>query len=339
MGYDSRIEIAGERAVPIARTVRAIFAIAAAALAAAASAQAPFPAKPVRILVGFSAGGSTDVLARLVADELRKEWSQPVVVENRVGAGGALASEHVAKSVPDGHTLYVQSASHTALAALKQATLPFDSVKDFTWITLFASAPNVLVVRADSSLKQLPSYVAAAKAKPGEVTYASSAIGGALHLAGETFAHLAGIKLNHIPYKGANEVVAAVLSGTVQSSWSAANAAFPLISAGKLHAVAVASEKRFSLMPDTPTFAELGIKGMKSDTWVGLMGPAGMPRALAAQIDAQVLKIVARPEVREKILKLGAEPMSLSLDPFAAMARGEVELLTDIARKAGIKAE
>lgn len=323
----------------ISKAVSAVVAVLASAFAVSALAQGAFPAKPVRIIVSFTAGGSTDVLARLLAEELRKEWSQPVVVENRVGAGGALGSDHVAKSAPDGHTLYVQSASHSALAALKQATLPFDSVKDFTWITMFASAPNVLVVRADSPLKQLPSYVAAAKAKPGEVTYASSAIGGALHLAGETFANLAGIKLNHIPYKGANEVVAAVLSGTVQSSWSAANAAFPLISAGKLHAVAVASEKRFSLMPDTPTFAELGVKGMKSDTWVGLMGPAGMPRPLAAQLDAQVLKIVARPDVKEKILKLGAEPMSLSLEQFAAMARGEVELLTDVARKAGIKAE
>ena len=289
-------------------------------------------------MVGFSAGGSTDVLARLLAEELRRDWNQAVVVENRVGAGGVLAAEHVAKSVPDGHTLFVQSATHSAIAALKHATLPFDSIKDFSWITMVASAPNVLVVRADSALKQLPSYVAAAKAKPGELTYASSAVGGALHLAGETFAYLAGIKLNHIPYKGANEVVAAVLAGTVQSSWSAANAAFPLVAAGKLHAVAIASEKRFSLMPDTPTFAELGVKGMKSDTWVGVMGPANMPRALVASIDAQLQKIVARPETKERILKLGAEPLNIGPEPFAAMVKGEIDLLTDIAKKADIAA-
>ena len=302
-------------------------------------AQAPYPSKPVRIVVGFTAGGSTDVLARLVADELRKEWNQAVVVENRVGAGGVLAAGEVAKSAPDGHTLFVQSATHSAIAALKQPVLPFDSIKDFSWITVVASAPNVLVVKTDSPLKQLPAYIAAAKAKPGELTYASSAVGGALHFAGETFAYLAGIKLNHIPYKGANEVVAAVLSGTVDSSWSAANAAFPLVNSGKLHAVAIASEKRFVLMPDTPTFVELGIKGMKSDTWVGVMGPANMPRPLVNAIDAKLQAILARPEVKEKILKVGAETVAMGPDRFAAMAKAEIELLTDIAKKAGIKAE
>lgn len=309
------------------------------AVAPLAHAQATFPSKPVRIVVGFTAGGSTDVLARLLADELRKDWPQPVVVENKVGAGGVLAADMVAKSAPDGHTLFVQSATHSAIAALKEPTLPFKSVDDFTWITLAASAPNVLVVRADSPLKQLPAYIAAAKAKPGELTYATSAVGGALHFAGETFAYLAGLKLNHIPYKGANEVVASVLSGTVQSSWSAANAAFPLVTAGKLHAVAVASEKRFTLLPDTPTFEELGVKGMKSDTWVGVMGPAKMPAAVVAAIDSKLQAILARPDVKEKILKIGAETATLGPEKFAAMAKKEIDLLTDIAKKAGIKAE
>lgn len=315
------------------------FATLALGSATATLAQASFPSKPVRIVVGFTAGGSTDVLARLLADELRKDWPHPVVVENKVGAGGVLAADMVAKSAPDGHTLFVQSATHSAIAALKEPTLPFKSVEDFTWITLAASAPNVLVVRADSPLKQLPAYIAAAKAKPGELTYATSAVGGALHFAGETFAYLAGLKLNHIPYKGANEVVASVLSGTVQSSWSAANAAFPLVTAGKLHAVAVASEKRFTLMPDTPTFEELGIKGMKSDTWVGVMGPAKMPAAVVAAIDSKLQAILARPDVKERILKIGAETAYLGPEKFAAMAKKEIDLLTDIGKKAGIKAE
>lgn len=310
-----------------------------AALAAPALAQGSFPAKPVRLVVGFTAGGSTDVLARLLAEELRKDWPHPVVVENKVGAGGVLAADLVAKSAPDGHTLFVQSATHSAIAALKEPSLPFKSIEDFTWIALAASAPNVLVVRADSPLKQLPAYIAAAKARPGELTYATSAVGGALHFAGETFAYLAALKLSHIPYKGANEVVASVLSGTVQSSWSAANAAFPLVSAGKLHAVAVASEKRFTLMPDTPTFEEMGVKGMKSDTWVGVMGPARMPAAVVAAIDTKLQAILARPEVTEKILKIGAETAYLGPERFAAMVKKEIDLLTDIARKAGIKAE
>lgn len=323
------------RSRPLALLAASLLAIS----APPALAQPAYPSKPVRIVVGFTAGGSTDVLARLLADELRKDWPQPVVVENKVGAGGTLAADMVAKSVPDGHTLFVQSATHSAIAALKEPTLPFKSVEDFTWITLAASAPNVLVVRADSPLKQLPAYIAAAKAKPGELTYATSAVGGALHFAGETFAYLAGLKLNHIPYKGANEVVASVLSGTVQSSWSAANAAFPLVTAGKLHAVAVASEKRFTLLPDTPTFEELGIKGMKSDTWVGVMGPAKMPATVVAAIDSKLQAILARPEVKERILKVGAETAYLGPEKFAAMAKKEIDLLTDIGKKAGIKAE
>jgi tripartite-type tricarboxylate transporter receptor subunit TctC len=303
-----------------------------------AFAQATYPSKPLRFVVGFSAGGSTDVLARLLAEEMRKDWGQPVVVENRVGAGGVIAAEFVAKSAPDGYTLFVQSATHTAIGALKKQ-LPYHSVNDFTPITLVATAPNVLLVRSDSPHNALATYIAAAKARPGQITYGTSAVGGALHLAGEQFAHLAGIKLNHVPYKGANEVTMAVMSGTVESSWNAANAAFPHVASGKLRILGVASEKRSALLPDAPTFAELGISGMKSETWVGVMGPANLPKEVTAKLNEYFMKLIVRRDVIEKIHNLGAEPVGLGPEEFKALIGKEIDTLSDIAKKAKIEIE
>ncbi len=307
-----------------------------ASASAQASAQAAYPGKQIRFVVGFSAGGSTDILARLLAEELRKDWGQPVVVENRVGAGGVIAADHVAKSAPDGYTLFVQSATHTAIGALKKQ-LPYHSVNDFTPITVVATAPNVLLVRPDSPYKTLDSFVAAAKAKPGEITYATSAVGGALHLAGEQFAHLAGIKLNHVPYKGANEVTLAVMSGTVESSWNAANAALSHVAAGKLHILGVASEKRFPLLPNAPTFDELGIKGMVSETWVGVMGPPNLPAEITNKLNDYFQKLIVRPDVKEKIHKLGAVPVGLGPADFRTLLTKEIAMLSDVAKKAKIE--
>lgn len=307
-------------------------------LSGVALAQSPFPSKNVRLLVGFSAGGSSDLVARLLAEELRPEWGQSVLVENRVGAGGAIAANAVAKAPPDGYTLLVTTASHTALGALKQQ-LPYHSLNDFTPITLVASAPNALVTRADSPLKTLPAYLAEAKSKPGEVTYASSAVGGILHFAGEQFAHAAGIKLNHIPHKGANDVVLAVLSGTVQSSWSVVSAAIPLVAPDKLHIVAVASEKRSALVPDVPTFEELGVKGMKSDTWFGVLGPVGLPPEITNRINETLSKLLARPEFKAKLIKLGAEPMGRGPAEFRAQIKTELEQFAAIAKAANIRAD
>ncbi|HVL57712.1 MAG TPA: tripartite tricarboxylate transporter substrate binding protein, partial [Burkholderiaceae bacterium] len=305
------------------------------ATAAAATAQT-YPSKPIRFVVGFSAGGSTDLLARLLADEMRKDWNATVVVENRVGAGGVIAADHVAKSPPDGYTLFVQSATHTAIGALRKQ-LPYHSVDSFTPITLVATAPNVLLVRPDSPYKTLDSFIAAAKAKPGEITYATSAVGGALHLAGEQFAHLAGIRLNHVPYKGANEVTLAVMSGTVESSWNAANAAMAHVNAGKLHILGVASEKRFALLPNAPTFAELGIKSMTSETWVGVLGPAGLPADVTSKLNDYFQNLVKRPDVTEKLHKLGAVPVGTGPAEFRKLIADEIATLSDIAKKAKIE--
>jgi len=316
----------------------ALIAVSLSCLSGAAWAQASFPNKSVRLLVGFSAGGSADLVARLLAEELRPEWGQTVVVENRVGAGGAIAADMVAKAPPDGYNLLVTTASHTALGALKKQ-LPYDSLNSFTPINLFASAPNALVTRADSPLRTLPAFLAAAKSKPGEVTYATSAVGGILHFAGEQFAHAAGIKLNHVPYKGANDVVLAVLSSTVQSSWSVVSAAIPLVAPDKLHIVAVASDKRSALVPDVPTFAELGVPGMKSDTWFGVLGPANLPPDVTRRINDSLQKLLSKPDVKAKLFKLGAEPKGLGPVEFREQVKNELEQFAVIAKAANISAD
>jgi len=299
-----------------------------------AVAQSTFPTKPIRLLVGFSAGGAVDSVARLLADELQGAWGQSLVVENRVGAGGAIAAAAVAKAAPDGYTLLVTTASHTALGALKKQ-LPYDSYKDFSPINLFASAPNALVTRNDSPLRTLPAYLAAARAKPGEITYATSGTGGILHFAAEQFAYAAKVKLNHVPYKGANDVVLAVLSNTVQSSWSVVSAAIPLVAPDKLHIVAVASEKRSALVPDVPTLGELGVK-VVSDTWFGVLGPANLPPDITAKINDSLQKLLGRPDVQAKLVKLGAEPRGLGPVDFGRQVKTELEQFSAIAKTANI---
>jgi tripartite-type tricarboxylate transporter receptor subunit TctC len=304
--------------------------------AAAALAQPAYPTKPVRLIVGFAPGGTADIMARLLGEELRKDWGQPVIVDNRAGASGAIGADLVAKSAPDGYTLLTATATHTGIAALRGKELPYDSLKDFTAITMVTSAPIVLVVRADSPFRKLSSYIAAAKAKPGEITYATSGIGGSLHLAAEEFAYLSGVKLNHIPYKGANQSVMAVVTGPVQSSWNAANAVVGLAASGKVSIVAVASRERSSLLPDTPTLHELGVKGMNRDTWIGLLGPARMPHALVKRIHDQVKIAITKPDIREKIIKLGAEPVGMPPAEFAAKIKSDIELSTKVVKSANI---
>lgn len=308
-------------------------------LAPTAGAQEAFPAKPVRMIVGFGAGGISDVMARILSVELGRLWGQAVVVENRPGASGVIGAELVARAPADGHVLLMASGTHTITPALRRQ-MPYDAVKDFSAISLLASAPNMLVVNADTPYRTLADYLAAAKAKPGEVAYATSGIGTTVHIAGERLAHLAGVRFNHIPYKSSAQSIEAVVAGQVASSWSAVNAALPHMRSGRARALAVASAQRSVFAPEVPTFVELGIKDMKSDTWLGVLGPAGMPAALAARLQGDLQRLMARPDVRERVLGLGAEPVTgVDLDRYAALMREEIEGYAAIIRIAGIKAE
>lgn len=297
-----------------------------------------YPSRPIRIVIPFAAGGVTDVLGRILANEIARDWGQPVVVENVTGATAIIGTQQVARAAPDGYTLLVTSNAHTINPALRKR-LPFEPVKDFTPITLLAAAPNMLVVRSDSPIRSVVDYVAAAKARPGEVNYASSGIGTSLHIAGEQFGQISGAKFTHIPYAASNQSIQAVLAGHTQSSWSAVNSALPFVKDGRLRALAVASEKRTLFAPDVPTFAELGIQGMKSETWLAAFGPAGLPQPIVAKLDAEFLKLMARPDIREKILGLGAEPVGVSQEKFGAQIREEIDMYKRIVLESGITAD
>lgn len=306
--------------------------------AGGALAQGAYPSKPIKMIVSFGPGGVTDILARLLAPEIQKSWGQPVVVENVAGATAIIGTSAVARAAPDGYTLLFTSNAHTINPALRKQ-LPFDTVKDFTPIMLLAASPNMLIVRADLPIKSVADYIAAAKARPGEITYAFSGIGTSLHIAGEQFSQITGSKYNAIPYKTSAESIGAVASGHTDSSWSAVNAALPFIKSGKVRALAVASEKRTGFAPEVMTFGEQGVQGMKSETWLAVLAPANLPAPIAAKLSAEFTNLIARPDIKEKIHNLGAEPVGIELDRFAALIKDEIEMYKRIVQAGGIKPE
>jgi tripartite-type tricarboxylate transporter receptor subunit TctC len=288
------------------------------------------------VVVPFGVGGVTDVLARLLASEMHKDFGQTVVVANTPGAAGIIGAASVARAAPDGYTILMTSNAHTINPALRKE-LPFDTVADFTPLVLLAAAPNMLVVRADSEIKSVADYIALGKDKPGEVNFATSGVGTSLHIAGEQFSQITGAKFNHVPYSASNQSIQALLGGDVTSSWSAVNSALPFVKAGRLRALAVATEKRTRFAPDVPTFAELGVQGLKSETWLGTMGPANLPEAIAKKLIDEYSSLILRPDMTERILNLGAEPVGTSGKEFDQLIRSEIEMYRRIVLAADIK--
>jgi tripartite-type tricarboxylate transporter receptor subunit TctC len=314
-------------------------AVSTAVLASAPLAQSAYrPTQPVQIVVGFNAGGVTDVIARLMAEELKKEFSQPFLVINKPGASGIIGAQFVAKSAPDGHTLLFIPSTHTSHPAMRK-DMPYDTVEDFTAINLLVTAPNLLVVRADAPWKNLAEFVADAKSRPDGIQWASSGIGVSTHLGGEQFQYMAGIKLHHIPYKVSTDPIRALLAAEVSASFSALNAALPFVKSGRLRVLGTASEKRSLFLPDALTFEEQGYKGMRSETWIGVVGPAKMPVAMVNSMNQFFRKTLARPDIIEKIATAGAEPVGLEGEPFMMQIRNEVELNRRLIKIADIKVE
>ena len=320
------------------RLVLASLGAAAGLPTAARAQQEPFPNRPIRIVVGFVAGGISDIMARMVAPELQKFLGQPVVVENRPGAAGMIAAGQVAKTAADGYTLYMAPNTHLINGAINPK-VPYDSLRDFTALTLLSTTPNMLVVRNDSPYQTAADYIAAAKAKPGEMSYATSGIGTTVHFAGELLAARAGIKLNHVPFKGANQSVEAVVAGHVPSSMSAISSTLQFIKAGRVRILGVMAAKRSALLPDVPTFVELGFPDVLSDTWLGLLGPAGMPAPVAERLNETLLKILAQADFRERVLGTGNEPVGIGLQKFADLMKLEFDGYVSLAKSASIKSE
>ena len=308
------------------------------ALAPALGAAQEFPSKPVRIVVPFTAGSATDILARTVGQRLNEMWNQSVVIDNRPGAGGTIAAGAVAKSAPDGTTLMVHSSGHAANAFIYTA-LPYDTLKDFVQVVPLAGQPNVLVTSAASGYKTVADLIADAKKRPGAVNFGSAGIGSGTHFNAEKFKLAAGIDVIHVPYKGTPEAMTDTIAGRVSYFFSPISAALPQVRDGKLVALAVSSAKRSSLLPNVPTVAESGLPGFDYNLWVGVFAPAGTPNDVVDKINRSVNRVLGEADVQARMAALGAEPMAMTPAEFDRFMRAEMDDAAKVVKAAGIKAQ
>jgi len=311
-------------------------AVAAAAVAGSAIAQT-YPAKPIKLIVPFPPAGGTDIIARTVADKLNQALGWTIVVDNKPGAGGNLGIEAAVKSPPDGYTLVLGQTSNLAINPTLYPKLPYDPQKDLVPIVAVANAPLVLVVPANSPYKTLADVIAAAKGKPGEVNFASPGNGTVAHLTGELLQKTAGVKFQHVPYKGTNQAVNDVLGGQVQLYMSSVPSALGFIKGGKLRALVVTSAQRVNDLPNVPTINESGYKGFDATTWFGLLAPAGTPPPVVAKLNAEVNRILKLPEVRQRIDSEGALAMGGSSEEFAALLKHDLARWGQIVKESGAK--
>jgi len=295
-----------------------------------------FPNKPVRIVVAFTPGSSTDIIGRAVAAKLQEMWGQPVVVENRAGAGGSVGSASVLREPPDGYTLLANSSAHVANPSI-YATLPYDTLKDFANIAPLAGGPNVLIVAPSTGWKTLGDFIAAAKAKPGALNFSSAGIGSGTHFNLEKLKLMTGIDVVHVAYKGTPEAIGDTIAGRVCCYWAPINAALPHIGGGRAVALAVSSAQRSSLLANVPTVAEQGVPGFDYTLWVGLWGQAAMPAEIVSRINADVNRALASPDLADRLTKLGTLPMKMSSSEFTQFVRKEVEDTAKVLKAAGIK--
>ena len=310
------------------------------ACAAGAGAQTGYPSRPITIMIGFSAGGTTDIITRLISDELRKGLGQPIIIENRPGAGGNIGAELVAKAKPDGYTLLMGSVGPLAVNASLYKQMAYDNLKDLTPISLVAHVPNMLVVNPRTVPAQtFQDFVALVKANPTKYFYASTGSGTTSHLSGVLLNLQAGLDLTHVPYKGA-VALNDVLSGeSVQCMFATIPSAIQLVRGGKLRALAVTSLQRSGGLPNVPTIAESGYPDFDASSWFGLVGPAGLPREIALKIQGEVARILKDPALREKFIQQGADPVGNTPDEFGQYMKVETAKWAKIVKASGAKAD
>ena len=320
-------------------TRRAALAALSCACAAGAAFAQGYPSKPVRIVVGFSAGGPTDVVARAFAEHAARTLGQPFVVENKPGANTVLAAAREAGAAPDGYTLLLGATNHTMIPALYSGRVKFDAVSSFTPVCTLADSPTVLVVGPSMKATTVAGFVQAAQAAPGRVTFGSPGPGSSPHFAGERFQRLTGTSLNHIPYKGAAPVVTDLMGGQVDSSFATAGSVLPQIRAGKLTPIAVASAQRSPLLPGVPTFAEAGVKDFRDDAWYGLLAPAGTPAAVLDALEKAARSFSQAPASVEKLRGLGLNAQNVCGTAFRGQLQREVQANSQLAKELNLKIE
>ncbi|WP_287802933.1 tripartite tricarboxylate transporter substrate binding protein [Diaphorobacter sp.] len=311
------------------------------ALAAAAALALPgawaqtWPSRSVSIIVPFPAGGTTDVLARALGQELSKTLGQPVVVENKPGAGATLGADYVAKSKADGYTLLMGAVHHT-IATSVYRKLGYDFEKDFAPITTVALVPNVLVVNPQVPAKTVPELLAQAKAQPGKLTYGSNGTGTGQHLIGAQFEGMGGVQLLHVPYKGSGPLTTDLLGGQISMSFDTVTPVLPHIKAGKLRALAVTTAKRSVALPDVPTLEEAGLPGFDMGTWFGMLAPAGTPKDIVARLNADMVKIIQSPEFRKKMDDIGADPIANTPEQMARQIKDDTARFARLVKEAKV---
>ena len=314
---------------------RVLLAVLAALAMAGAQAQ-DYPSKTIRLIVPLTTGAGADIAARIVAQRMSEHWKQPVIVDNRPGAGGQIGTSAVVKSEPDGHTLLVQSSSHSANPAIYK-NLPYDPAKDLIDVAILGKTPYVMVSAGNGPYPSLKALLAAAKAKPGEIAFSSAGLGTSTHLAAEYLIGLGGVRMIHVPFKGSPEALQDVLGGRSAFYMAPVNVALGLLKDGKLNALGVSTRTRAEVLPQVPTLAEQGLADYEVTLWFGLWAPAGTPAAVVQKLNASINAIVHEPQVREQFARLGMQPAPMKPEEFARFVRAEIDVYKRIVKQAGIE--
>ncbi|HET7159645.1 MAG TPA: tripartite tricarboxylate transporter substrate binding protein [Burkholderiales bacterium] len=318
------------------RALRDLFVVTAAAASSLALAQS-YPSKTVRMIVPFPPGGTTDILGRLAAQKLSEALGHQVIVDNRPGAGGNIGAELAAKSPADGYTLLAAPGSTLTIHPSLYAKLPFDPLRDFAPITMLAAVPNLLVVHPSLPVKSVKDLIALAKAKPGELNYASTGAGQSTHLSMELFKNMAGVKITHVPYKGSAPAISDLMGGHVLLMFDNMPSALPQAKAGKLRGVAVSTSKRSPVMPSVPTVSESGLPGFEVSVWFSVLAPANTPREIIDRLNAVLVKALHTPDMRERLASQGAEAIGNTPEAFAAQMKADIAKWAKVVRDSNIK--
>ena len=317
--------------------LRRLAAVIALGVASTAALAQTYPAKPVRMVVPFPAGGATDIVARLVAQKMTEAFGQQVLIDNRAGAAGTIGSDAVAKAAPDGYTLLVGTSSTHAIAQSLYAKLAYESIRDFTPVAGLATSTITLSAHPSVPARTVKDLIALAKAKPDALSFASSGSGGVSHLVGEMFKFQAGVQMLHVPYKGDAPALADLVGGQVSLQFGTAVSFLPYIQSGKLKALAVTSTKRSPILPDVPTVSESGLKGFEALQWFGVFGPANLSRDLVARLHGEIQRIVQTPELKDRLTKLASEPLVGTPEQFAAFQKSEIAKWAKVVKASGTR--
>jgi tripartite-type tricarboxylate transporter receptor subunit TctC len=310
-----------------------------AAFAAAPACAQSYPARPVRIYIPFTAGSAADIIARAMEPQLREKLGQTLIIDNRGGAGGNIAAELTAKSVPDGYTVMMGTIGTHAINFSLYSKLPYHPQRDFTPIALVGESPNILVINPYVPAKSIKELIALGKAKPGQLNYGSSGSGTSVHLSAELFATMAGVKMVHVPYKGATEALTALLSGQLDLMFASLSSAIPLVKAGRLRAFAVTGAQRSSSIPELPTMSEAALPGYAATAWYGLLGPAGMPPAAVTVLSSAALASLQTQEVKDRFFASGVDVRAMPPDEFARLIDSEIKKWAQVVKASGAKVD